>query len=450
MASMNAAYDVLILGAGAAGLAAARVLGASGRRVAVIEARDRIGGRIYTRQSKLSDGSSFPVELGAEFVHGLPAESWRLIAEANLATYELDGSRLTFAGGQLQPTASGHEVSDVLGCMVKWLSEQADGADLSFAQYLDRVSLNARQRDDAVRYVEGFNAADHKLIGIAALAKQQQAEDLISADRIFHVRDGYDKVAQFLRDQILAEGGSLFLGKPISSVEWRAGGVTMSGTDASGQEFSFTGTQAVITLPLGVLQTGNVRFTPAPRQTLAEAARMTMGPVVRVPLIFRSRWWRDKPALDRHPALAHELSEMSFLFCDTDIPRTWWTSNPDVAPMIVGWAAGPTAANARQDVRDQCLRTLARVFDLPLAVLTAELTEWHYHDWNADEFARGAYSYVPAGALSAPANIAEPVSETLFFAGEHTVTSGHWGTVHGALQSGESAAAKIIATPNYR
>jgi monoamine oxidase len=93
------------------------------------------------------------------------------------------------------------------------------------------------------------------------------------------------------------------------------------------------------------------------------------------------------------------------------------------------------------------LNTLAGIFTVPVAALSEQLVSWHCHDWSADPFARGAYSYVPRGALCASANIAEPVGRTLYFAGEHTSVSGHWGTVHGALQSGAAAAAKIIMGP---
>jgi monoamine oxidase len=89
------------------------------------------------------------------------------------------------------------------------------------------------------------------------------------------------------------------------------------------------------------------------------------------------------------------------------------------------------------------MRTLAATFGQSTGYLQERLVGGHFHDWNADQYARGAYSYAPAGALNASANIAEPVDRTLYFAGEHTNVSGHWGTVHGALQSGEAAAARI-------
>jgi monoamine oxidase len=121
--------------------------------------------------------------------------------------------------------------------------------------------------------------------------------------------------------------------------------------------------------------------------------------------------------------------------------------------MLTAWAGGPKAGalqrlmasgGDRCALLNQCLTTLAKVFDLPLSDLEKLLSSWHTHDWHADEYARGAYSYVPAGALDAPERMAQPVEGTLYFAGEHTDTSGHWGTVHAALASGMRAARQVL------
>jgi monoamine oxidase len=440
-------FDVLVLGAGAAGLAAARTLARSGRSVAVIEARSRIGGRIFTRHvASPVFGTTIPVELGAEFVHGLPEESWALIREAGLETYELGGSALWYTGGHLQAARTVHGATAVLEDMMSWLSQQPAGTDETFAQYLDHASVSEAQRRDAVRYVEGFNAADHRVIGIAALAKQQQAEDRIAADRIFRLRAGYDSLPRFLLDAVVAAGGTLFLDRPVATVKWKSGAVTLTGIDAGGRQFKFFGHQAVIALPLGVLHAGSVRFAPDPQQVPAEAARMAMGAAVRVPMVFSSRFWCDESTIEKHREIAGELRELGFLFTDRGVPATWWTPHPSEEPVLVGWAAGPSAAAYRpQAPIDRWLRTLAETFGQSIGYLQERLIGGHFHDWSADQYARGAYSYAPSGALNASANIAEPVDQTLYFAGEHTNVSGHWGTVHGALQSGEAAAARIMA-----
>ncbi len=425
----DAGYDVLVIGAGAAGLVAARKLAESGRRVALIEARQRVGGRIYTHHVPPSDTTpEFPAELGAEFIHGLPAESWQLIREAGLETYELDGELFRDQGGRLRPVEEAGAASTVLDGMADWLRSQPPGTDQTFAQYLEHATLDAAGRDQAVRYVEGFNAADRRRIGIAGLVHQQKAEDLIAGDRIFHIRAGYDALPEFLLRRSLAAGARLFLGHPVQRLEWRHSGVILHGIDTDGAAFVIAGRRAVVTLPLGVLHAASVRFDPEPTSILANAGRMAMGSAIRVPMLFRSRFW---------PA------EMSFLFTERAIP-TWWTALPDRTPVITAWVAGPGAAIGRENLVAHCLEILADIFDMTTERLRGQLSSSHFHDWDADQFSRGAYSYAPAGALHASREMAEPADETLFFAGEHTATSGHWGTVHGALQSGMAAAAKII------
>src|SRR5579863_227573 len=118
-------YDVLIVGAGVAGLHAGCLLAEAGRRVAIVEARDRIGGRIWTRSIALDNSQPVPVELGAEFVHGLPPETWSLINEASLRTFESDGATFRFDGSQLTAANMQHGAAErVLEGMAQWLQRQ--------------------------------------------------------------------------------------------------------------------------------------------------------------------------------------------------------------------------------------------------------------------------------------------------------------------------------------
>jgi len=453
-------YDIVILGAGVAGLAAARILAQAGRRVAVIEARRRVGGRIFTtRVADVAGRRQMPVELGAEFIHGLPEETWRLLHQAGLEAYELDGVHVDRSGGQLQMHDEQREGGfAVLEGMVRWLAAQPAGCDMSFIDYLRLIPATAAARARAVAYVEGFNAADSALIGIAALAQQQQAEDQIDSDRLFHVRRGYNAVTEFLAQELQSAGGSLMPGSIAQRIDWRRGSVTVSGAFDSGDPFSVNASRALITLPLGVLQAGSLEFAPQPGDILAQAGRLAMGPVRRQTLIFRSRFWSALrvPQDTLQPGV--RLERLSFLFTDGALPATWWTPAPDDAPMITGWIGGPNvavfertadAAGYANAGLDASLRTLAGALGVSEATVREQLVSWHTHDWQADPYARGAYSYAPAGAIDASARMTHPVERTLYFAGEHTDVSGHWGTVHGALRSGIRAAEQLLQSSNY-
>jgi monoamine oxidase len=453
----NNEYDTLIVGAGVAGLAAGRALATAGQRVAILEARDRIGGRIFTRRAGQGSDGNLPVELGAEFIHGLPPETWGLVAEAGLAVYELQGSQLYFTDDRLRRDDPTHGAAfGVLESLTKW-TESRPETDMTFADYVKRAGIAAADAQAAARYVEGFNAANAAVIGTAALARQQRAEDDIQGDRVFHVQDGYERIPQVLAHGLEAAGASLLLGHCVRRVAWQEGSVAVQAVDSAARECTLRATRAVITLPLGVLQEGSVTFSPDPASHMAQVRRMRMGTVVRVTLVFRSRFWRDDTQAAAGAGLAAELQDLSFLFTSQLTPATWWTSMPDPSPIITGWLGGPKAEELRSRLQASgdprmllrlSLRTLSTAFGMAESALASQLTSWHTHDWTADQFARGAYSYAPAHALDASDNIAKPVADTLYFAGEHTDTSGHWGTVHGAIRSGERAARQILqATP---
>src|ERR1700674_102419 len=236
--------------------------------------------------------NSVPVELGGEFVHGLPGAIWKLIDEAHLATYQLYGDHLCYERGRQQACSEvDGDPTSVLEEMMGWLAAQPPGTDATFANYLDIAGIERRRGERAAAYVEGFNAADANVIGVAALAQQQRAENAIEAHRLFHVRAGYDAVPNFLRERFERAGGSVLTGRRVTHVRSSPSGVAMCGTDPQGATFEFQAKRAVITLPLGVLQSGSVEFQPPPRDILRHAGRMAMGAALRVSLLFDSKFW---------------------------------------------------------------------------------------------------------------------------------------------------------------
>jgi monoamine oxidase len=443
----SADYDVLIIGAGVAGLIAGRLLAEAGRRVAIVEARGRIGGRIWT-QTIAPDRSRppIPVELGAEFVHGLPPETWSLVKEAGLSTFEIDGlayrydgSRLTAENEHEQQNAAEH----VLEEMTQWMQRRPTGNDISFIEYLKAQALDPLAARAASNYVEGFNAADQRRISVAALAKQQVAEDAIAADRLFRLEAGYAGMPNFLAEKFRAAGGALILEAPVRKIAWKRGAVSVQ-TSRPGDDPQYRSSRAVITVPLGVLQAQSIEFVPRPAEVLLHANRLKMGAVVHMTFAFKQKFW------DRR---------LSFLFAPAESPPTWWTPAPHEAPLLTAWAGGPKAEQLLELIRadgdasalcDLSLSTLAKIFTLPLSDIRQLLSSWHVHDWQRDEYARGAYSYVQVGALDAPGKMRMPVEDTLYFAGEHTDVAGHWGTVHAALAAGAAAANQIIAEGRVR
>jgi monoamine oxidase len=430
-------FDFLVLGAGVSGLAAARMLADAGKRIALVEARNRIGGRILTEHVAMADSHSIAVELGAEFIHGLPRATWSLIREAALNTCELDGTQLLNQAGRFKSADEFHgDASGVLEHMMAWLNEQPSGTDETFSQFLNLATIDAPMRERAAMYVEGFNAADHRVIGVAALARQQRAENAIEGDRLFHVEAGYDRLPEFLADRFRAAGGSILLNRQVRHIRWSRSAVVVTGIDAAGKTFELQAKGAIVTLPLGVLHAGTVDFDPIPQDIFLNISKMAMGPVARISLLFDSKFWQK---------------DASFLFAPEEALSTWWTPMPNPAPLITGWAGGPKAAALAQKIAagdstllKESLGVLSRLFAISIPELEEMLVSRHTHDWQVDPYALGAYSYAPAGAVDASRMIAKPALDTLYFAGEHTDTTGHWGTVHGALASGLRAATQIL------
>lgn len=437
---------VLVIGAGIAGLAAAGKLVEAGCRVTLLEASGRVGGRIRTAYV-----DSVPVELGAEFVHGKPPELLALLDELELETYELEGEMIRHsADGELHLESNSPDGENagpfaLLEQMSAWSDAYAE-QDLSFLQWLAQEGIAPEEAASATGYVEGFNAADAGAVSVRSLALQQHAEDSIDGDTSFHLTSGYSALPEALATRLAKAGAVLRRNSPVLEIAWQQGSVTV--TLASGENLHADG--AVITLPLGVLQSDAVRFTPAPADVLRHAHRMRMGHVCRISLLFGRRWWADLP----HPQ--HEvLQNLSFLLPEERVAgahfNVFWTGFPSLDPVLTAWSGGPSAAHF-DGLDDHAIAhiacgDLASIFGVTQEEVLKQMVSHHRHDWSGDPLSKGAYSWVPAGAVDASAAMNKPVADTLFFAGEHTDITGHWGTVHGALRSGLRAAAQVIALP---
>jgi len=424
-------YDVIVLGAGIAGLAAARALAEAGLAVLVLEARPHVGGRMHTLHiPDHVSGIEHAIELGAEFIHGRPPALLALLQEAGLAIYETAGEQLCFYDGSVQacPEDNPEDSSDALLRGMGQAAEQS--GDMSFDAYLARSQATDQATDQARArarsYVEGFNAADASEIGIRGLVRQGAAEEAIEGHRAARVVRGYGALAEFVRDRALAAGTHLLLNTQVTRIEWRTGTCTVHGE--RGRQWSAR--QAVCALPLGVLQGAAVIFDPAGISFRALHS-LRPGTVQRLVLQFKQPWW------------AGAQPRMRFLFAPAFLPSTWWTTAPKPSPLLTGWIGGPSALRMTgKPLLEEALRTLDKIFGTSRQPLVAA----HTHDWQLDPYSRGAYSYAPAGAADAYRALAEPVEHTLFFAGEHSDITGHPGTVHGALGSGLRAAQQVLAS----
>ncbi len=434
--------DVIIIGAGMSGLAAACQLGRAGLSVRILEARDRIGGRVLTLHDEVCDA---PVELGAEFIHGCPPEILNPLKRAKVKTTEVDGDSWCANRDRLAKCDFESEVDSILDKM------DDSAPDESFEQYLDRCGARtkpeAKQR--ATSYVSGFNAADPALVGVHWLVQGMRAEEKIQGDRAFRAAHGYSDLLGTFDAKLRQFNVNVATQTAVQKLTWQRGNVQIRLRDQKGSS-QLESRRVLITLPLSLLKSsgenqGAIDFVPSLPAHFANALdKIEMGKVIRVVLRFNQRFWDNiHPAANRST-----LSGMSFLFSQDEWFPTWWTQMPRKDPILVGWApfraAERLSFQSESFVVDRALQSLGRLLKISTSELANLLGKAYVHDWQADPFSRGAYSYGKVGAVEALPILAEPIESTLFFAGEATDTTGHNGTVHGAIASGYRAAKQIL------
>jgi monoamine oxidase len=410
---------VLVIGAGIAGLAAARALADRGQPVVVIEARARIGGRLDTRR----DWSGLPVDLGASWVHGLRGNPLvRLARDAGVRLAPFAGD-ISHAGADGLSRDDPAALAQSAQALVRQARAEAEAAarDMSLADAVRR-SAAWRAADGPLRSAVEFHASTEIGHEFAAdwedlSAWWYDAADVPrGADAL--VPDGYDRLASHL-----ARGLDLRLGAPVAAVRATAGGVV---ADLAGGG-AVVGRAAVVTLPLGVLQAGAVRFDPALSPARRAAiGRLGMGLLDKLVLRFA------RPL----PGVADWLA----------LPGARWPSFANLHPatgqaVVIGFQAGAAArantARGAADLAAEAMADLRRALGAglpdPVGVMASR--------WRDDPFARGSYSFLPPGATPDDrAALAGPDwGGRLVFAGEACDT-GAPATVHGALATGIAAA----------
>jgi monoamine oxidase len=409
----NFQAEVAIIGAGAAGLAAARRLHENGIDCVVLEARDRIGGRAHTLQSQ---GDSMPVELGAEFIHGAPRSTLAFMEECGQEAVPLARSSGTW------------ELAERLLARV-----DVHAADQSVEDFLNTVvpEVTVEQLEAVRSLVEGFEAAVTTDASVIAIANEWRNG---STGVTARPARGYAP----LMECIARTAGTRILRQTrVDEVMWSRENVRIRASCLD-QPVEVQARHAIITLPIGVLRERSVLFTPSlPPETEAAVDAIIMGPVIKVVLEFHSRFWER---------MKGQSGDNGFFHVPQCKLPALWTREPQRTTLLAAWAGGGAVQRlieAGLDPVDEAIKTCEAAF--PSVDVRAELRETYFHDWQADPFARGAYSYLRVGGANSRDSLAAPVEQTLHFAGEAT-SSNEPGTVAGALESGYRTAGEITGS----
>jgi monoamine oxidase len=427
--------DVVVIGAGAAGLAAARKLAERSVRVVLLEARDRVGGRVW---SQVVTRPATPAELGAEFIHGEAAETMALLREIGTTAVDTAGDSWLVRDGEPR-----RDESEFLSSAALFEQARTLLRDESVTHFLERFGSDASKREtaNAARlFVEGFEAADPQVASVRAIAEEvHSGVDYTSARPL----GGYRPMFERLHDTCDAAGVRIVLSTIVQRIIWSAGSVIV---EANGTEKrSIRARAAVITLPVGVLRRrddkGAVAFEPQlPLEKREALERLEMGHAFKVVLWFRTAFWEE--------IREGTFREAAFFRPDNDAFAAYWTQYPLRAELVSAWAGGPKADALRGISHEDLINRALHGFGAILgedALAREQFAGGMVHDWSADPFANGVYSYVVVGGENARAKLASPVQGTLFFAGEATSTNGQGGTVNGAFETGERAAAEALA-----
>jgi len=300
--------DALIIGAGVAGLAAAGKLSQAGLRVLVVEARDRIGGRVLTIHPS---GFETAVELGAEFIHGRPPESFDLIESSNLRALKVNGQPFCSNTKAIETCDFWGRIEKVLDLIRKQTASRQ-----SFAQFVKQLKdseISQEDKDAACMYVRGFHAAHPEQISVQSLREGMQAEEEIDGDSQFRLPQGYDRLVAALAQRLDVDRARVQLKTVATQVKRKVDSVEVDVICDDDTRVTIPARRLLSTLPLGLLQTqdhqmGVVKFDPPLLEKAKALSELRVGHVIRVSMTFRRCFWTEMRANGQ--SLAH----MTFLF----------------------------------------------------------------------------------------------------------------------------------------
>lgn len=422
-------YDVIIIGAGAAGLMAARSLSEANKKICVLEARDRIGGRIHTLQKK---GFSKAVEAGGEFVHGKLPLTLKMLKDAGIKYYETEGELWQVKNNALVKRKDFIEHAGELQKKLKKLV-----TDMSVNAFLHEYFSEkkyAGMKRSLQQYIEGYDAGNINLYSALALKEEWENEE----EEQYRLEGGYGPLLHYLAKACREKGSVIILSTVVKKINWRVDHVEVITMD----DKVLFAAKVIVTVPLPMLSNpsreAGISFYPALPVVAEAAGKIGYGGVVKIVMEFTHAFWETGET---------KADNLFFLFSEEVIP-TWWSQLPDTTPRLCGWLGGPKA-DELADIDDEtilgkALHSLSSIFGIPVEILQQFITGTHIHNWVADRFSKGAYSYTSVTTSAAKALLRTPIAGTLFFAGEALAKNSN-ATVEAAFESGKEVAEMILS-----
>ena len=417
--------EIVIIGAGAAGLMAARELSQAGKKVIILEGRERIGGRIWSLEK---NDFGYAAEAGAEFIHGNLPVTKSLIKEAGLTILPSEGELWSAREGEL--TKSDNFIPD-WGLLLEKLKEVKE--DLPINQFLEQKfpkDKYTRLHNSIIGFIEGYDAADPKQASTLALRNEWISENKIKQ---FRIKEGYGALMTFLYTECLKQEVSIFFNTEVKSIRLDKEKVSVQCTNGKIYEAA----KAILTIPLPLFK--RINFIPAIPEKIKSTSEIGFGTVIKFLFKFKDRWWARLAGKD--------LSKAGFVFSNEIVP-TWWMQYPEKHSVLTGWIAGPNAekfsTSSFGTLTEMGILSLSKIFKIEKELLKKELLYTTVINWGLDPFALGAYAYATPKTPEAKAQLNQPVNDKLFFSGEGLYEGKEMGTVEAALSSGFKTATNIL------
>jgi monoamine oxidase len=417
-------YDVIIIGAGAAGLMAMRTLVNKGYKVCLLEAASFPGGRIATLRD---EGFTEIVEAGAEFIHAGSKMTIDLLKEASIPYIAVEGDMVPVHNGEWQ---NEDKPDEDWNKFINQLKKQKE--DLTVIEFLDKyfsAPEDAQLRDSVQRFAEGFDLADISRASMLSLRNEWKHFD----EAQYRIPGGYDKLIHHLVDHCLLPDSIIEYNSFVTKIEYTEGNVKVDTNNGN----HYKASKIIVTASLGMLQSGEIIFDPLLTAHDSAIKQIGFGHVIKFLFEFNDPFWKG---YHKCPA---------FLLSDEEIP-TWWTQLPAETNLLTGWIGGPEAftfsGESEKTLMNKALSSLSRIFNKDTEELQKKLVNQKIICWSLDSLAKGGYSYNLLHSEQAKKILSEPVYDTIYFAGEGVYTGESQGTVESALQSGKQVAEKIITS----